>query len=270
MKLPIPAVVASATTALALLGAAAIAQEPAPDVTVKVTPTAITLTGADALRPGATRFVMSSEGKKPRGVLIARLKEGVTRAEAEEAAPSIKNPAQAERRLGRFVSSAILLQGQGYATTTDLAAGEYVLVDITRTPAVRAGFTVGGEPTTATMPATTASIIATDYRFRLPDGLPRNGPFLVENRGDKLHHVLAYPVKRGVRAKRIVRSLMRGRSRYLTGAPSAVTEIISGDTANAVEGRFRKGRILFACFLQDGPRKPPHAALGMYKAVTVK
>lgn len=273
MKMRTPAVVVSATAALVLAGAVAVvAQEPspAPDVAVKVTPKSITLTGADALKTGATRFVMSSSGKNPRGVLVVRLKDGVTRAEAAEAAPKIKGPAEAERKLGRFVASTMLIKGQQYATTTELAEGEYVVLDITRTPAVRAGFTVGAEPSSATMPATNASIVASDYRFRLPDGLPREGPFLVENRGRKLHHVLAYPVKSGVPAGRIVRNLLADKTRYLTGAPAAVTEIVSGGTANAVEGRFRKGRILLVCFLNDGPGKKSHAALGMYKAVTVK
>lgn len=271
MKMRTPAAVASATAALVLAGAVAVvAQEPAPDVFVKVTPTAMTVTGAEALRSGPTRLVMSSSGRASRGVVLVKLKEGLTREQAEARARGIATPQQGERRIGRFLASAVLLRGQEYATTVELTEGEYVLVDITKTPAVRAGFAVGAEPSAATMPTTAASIVARDYSFSLPDGLPRNGPFLVENRGKEMHHVLAYPVRRGVAAKRIVRGLMRGRTRHLTGAPSAVTEVVSGGTENAVEGRFRQGRILLVCFIRDGPRKPPHAALGMYKAVTVK
>ena len=270
MKLRTPAAVVSATAALMLAVAVAAAQEPAPDVAVRVTPKTITVAGDDALKAGPTRFVLTSTGKNPRGVLIARLRDGVTRRKAARVAPSIKSPADAERRLGRFVSSAMLMKGQPYLTTTELTAGEYIVIDITRTPSVRAGFTVGDEPSTATMPATTASIIARDHRFSVPSGLPQDGPFLVENRGRRLHHVLAYPVRAGVPAKRIMRSLLRNRTRYLTGAPAAVTEIVSGGTANAVEGRFRKGRILLTCFLKDGTGKRTHAERGMYKAVTVK
>jgi hypothetical protein len=272
MKLPIKAVVASPTPALALTGAVAVvAQEPTPHVTVRVTPSDITVTGADALRSGPTRFVMSSAGKAERGVIVVRLKDGVTREQAAKAARKITSPAQGERRIGRFVTSALLARGRPYATTTELAAGEYVVLDITKRPVVRAGFTVGTEPNTATMPVATSTIVADDYSFELPDGLRRDGPFVVENRGEELHHVLAFPIKRKVRAKKVVRSLMRDdEPKGLRGTPAAVTEIVSGGTANAVEGRFVKGRILFVCFLQDGPRKPPHAALGMYKAVRVK
>ena len=272
MTMRTPAAVASVTAALALAGAVGVvAQEPAPDVLVKVTPKAITVTGAEALKSGPTRLVLSSSGRAQRGVILVKLKEGVTREEAAERAAGLRSPAQGERRLGRFEASALLARGQGYATTVELGEGEYVLLDITKRPVVRAGFTVGAEPGTAAMPTTTASLIARDYRFRIPKSLPRNGPFLVENRGRKMHHFLAFPIRRGIRAKRVVRSLMRDdEPKGLVGAPSAVAEIVSGGTANAVEGRFRKGRILFACFLQDGPRKPPHAALGMYKAVNVR
>ena len=271
MSMRTPAAVASATAAMVLAGAVAVvAQEPAPDVLVKVTPKAITVTGAEALKAGPTRLVMSSSGKAQRGVVLVKLKDGVSRGEAAERARRIETSQQGERRIGRFLASALLGNGTEYATTVVLSEGEYVLVDITKTPTVRAGFTVGAEPSTAMMPTTTATIVARDYRFRLPRTLPRDGPFLVENRGRKMHHVIALPVRRGVSAKRIARSVLRGRSRYLTGAPSAVTETVSGGTANAVEGRFREGRVLFMCFVQDGPRKPSHAALGMYKAVNVR
>ena len=271
MKMRTPAIVTSLTAALVLAGAVAVvAQEPVPDVVVKVTPTSITVTGADALKAGATRLVMSSSGRAQRGVILIRLKDGLTREQAAEAAAGITTPQQGERRVGRFLASAMLSRGQQYATTVELTEGEYVLVDITKKPKVRAGFVVGAEPSTAVMPTTTASIIARDYRFSVPRTLPRNGPFLVENRGDEMHHVLAYPIRRGIRARRVVRSLLRDdEPKGIVGAPSAVTEVVSGGTANAVEGRFREGRILFVCFISDGPRKPTHAALGMYKAVNV-
>lgn len=270
MKLRTPAVMASAMAALALTGPVAGAQEPVPDVTVKVTPRAATVSGAEALRAGPTRFVLSSTGKAERGVIIVRLRDGLTRRRATKLAPRIQSPAQGEHRLGRFVSSALLARGQQYATTTDLAPGEYAVLDITKRPVIRNGFTVADEPSAALMPATSASIIASDYRFSLPDGLPQAGPFLIENRGNELHHVLAFPIKRKVRPRRVVRSLLRDRPRGLRGAPSAVTELISGGTANAVEGQFRKGRILLVCFLRDGRGEPTHAELGMFKAVRVR
>ena len=262
----------TAALAVAAIGAGAAvvgAQEPTPEVGVAITPKAMTVTGADALKSGPTRLVFSTQSKE-RGFLLLALKDGVTREQVAEAAPKIQNPAKAEKKYGRFVASSYVTRGNEYATTVDLAGGEYVLIDMTKQPAVRAGFVVGEERSTATMPATDKSVIARDYRFSAPDGLPKSGPFLVENRGDELHHVLAFPIKRGISAKRVVKGLMRDKPRGITGPPTALTEIVSSGTKNAVETPLRKGRVLLICFLQDGPKKPPHAALGMYKAVTVR
>lgn len=262
----------TAALAVAAIGAGAAvvgAQEPAPDVTVAMTSKAMTVTGADALKSGPTRFVFSTKTKE-RGFVLLELKDGVTREQVAEGASKIRSPLQAERKYGRLVASSFVTKGQKYATTLDLADGEYVLVDMTKAPAVRAGFAVGAERSTAVMPATASSVIADDYKFSAPKGISLDGPVLVENRGDVLHHVLAFPIKRKISAKRIVKGLMNDKPKGITGPPAALTEIVSGGTKNAVEAPLRKGRVLLVCFLQDGPKKPPHAALGMYKAVNVK
>ena len=57
---------------------------------------------------------------------------------------------------------------------------------------------------------------------------------------------------------------------YKRQPPAALTEIVSPKTTNDVAGRLKPGKHLLVCFLQDSPRKPPHAALGMARVVTVR
>lgn len=267
-----PAAVALATAALLLTGAAAVtAQDAPPSVTVKIEPTAMRLAGHDGLAGGPTRFVVRATGKRQRGFELMQLNEGVTPEEVAERIRTMRDASKVERELGRFVAGSIVSPGTKYATTVDLESGQYALIDITRTPRLRTSFTVGDARNTAQMPDASASIVAEDYRFRLPATLPSRGPYRVENRGDRIHHVLALRLRRHASSKRVVRQMLKGKQpKGVVGSGSAVTELVSGGTTNVVEGRFRKGRILLVCFLRDTPKSRPHAALGMYKAVRVR
>lgn len=260
--------------ALAVAGAGAAvvgAQEAPPTVGIAVTPKTMTVTGADALKAGPTRLAFTRRGKGESGFVVIELKPGVTRAQVTKAAPNITDP-RGGLKYGRFVASSFVAGGARYATTLTLKAGEYVIVDITRRPAVRAAFTVGRETSTAvaTTPATTVGMV--DYGFDMPSTVPRTGTFRVENRGKQLHHMLTFPLRKGVNEAKLLRDLKAGKEprAAFAGPPSAPVEVVSPGTVNDVEVRQRAGKVLFVCFLQDSAKKPPHVALGMAKVVTVK
>jgi hypothetical protein len=266
------AAVACVMVALLLVGAAAVtAQDAPPTVAVNVSPTAMQVTGADALAAGPTRFLFTVSGKGERGFSLVQLKPGMTPEQADQVARKIKAANRAEQQLGRFLGGSVVPSGQEYATTVELQPGSYALIDSTNTPRVRASFVVGETASAARMPDTTSSIVTDDYRFRTPATLSSTGPYRVENRGTRLHHVFAIPMRRNAKTRRVVARLLKGkRSKALIGPPAVVADLVSGGTVNAVEGSLRKGKVLLVCFVQDTPKKPPHAALGMYKAVTVE
>ena len=262
--------------ALALTGAGAAAvtaQEAPPTVDVTITPRAMTVKGAEALKGGPTRLAFTATGRGEAGFVVMELKPGVTRQQITAAAPRIKDPAAAERRYGRFVASTFLAVARRYATTITLKPGaEYVILDISKRPAVRAGFTVGPETSTAAAPAPAATIGLEDYAVDAPATLPRTGTIRVENRGKVLHHLLAFPLRKDTDTKKLMRQIKAGKEPrgVFAGPPSAPVEIVSTGTVNDVEVSSRPGKTLLVCFLQDTRKAPPHAALGMAKVVTVK
>ena len=264
--------VLASTAAASGIVAAANAQDAPPTVTVTVAPKSATFEGADALKAGPTKLVFKVTGKGERGVALFKLKPGVDPDEMAKAAAKIRQPADAHR-YGSFVASTFIAGRETYTTTVDLPAADYVLADFTNRPAIRAGFTVAPERSTAVAPAPAATISMDDYRFDGPSTLPRNGVLRVDNDGKKIHHALLFRLAPKANARKIMAALRRGQeppnSSY-AGPPSALVEIVSPGASNAVDAKLAPGRSLLVCFISDGARKPPHAALGMAKLVTVK
>src|SRR3712207_2545080 len=137
------AVTVSAVTAFACPVSPASAQEPEPPPIVNITinATDMEVVGEESLVSGPVRLRVRVPGRAERAFVLFELKAGVTREEAERAAPRIEEPADAER-LGRFVASSIINGGDTYETTLTLRDGNYVLIDFTRRAVVRDGFTV--------------------------------------------------------------------------------------------------------------------------------
>jgi hypothetical protein len=259
---------------LSLSGGAAWVAAQGPPLTVEVTVgrTSMTVTGAEGLPAGPTRFRFTvAEGAGERSFALFELKPGVTREEVERAAPQIREPADAHR-YGRFVASGSEAGGEIYTTTLTLRDGEYVLIDFTRQGDVRASFRVGTEPSTAQTPEPDARIRMGDYWFRGAAVLPRRGIIRVENDGDRLHHALLFKLRRGVSGRSVVNMLRRGQEprRVFAGGPSVLTEIVSPLAVNDVETTLRRGRHVLVCFISNSRRGKPHAALGMARAVRVR
>ena len=264
----------AAATALALTGAGAAAvtaQEAPPTVGIAIAKTKMTVTGADALKAGPTRLAFTKAGRGETGFVVVQLKPGVTRDEVAEAAKRIRNPAQGTK-YGSYVASTFLPGRGEYATTVTLAPAEYVIIDITKKPAVRASFVVGQEQSTAVAPQPAVTVGLEDYGIDMPSTIPRSGTMRIENRGDVLHHLLAFPLRKGVNGKKLLKRIKAGKEprNAFAGPPSAPVEIVSPGTVNDVEGARRPGKMLYVCFLQDRRKAPPHSALGMAKVVTVE
>lgn len=253
-------------------GAAAVsAQEAPPTVAIAIGKSTMTVTGADALQTGPTRFVVRASGRGERGFVLFRLKPGVSREQAVRATPRIQEPADA-RRYGTFVASGFVQGRATYTTTVALSPGRYVLIDFSERPMVRGGFRVGPEPSSAAAPVPAATIGLGDHKFTGPDTLPRSGTVRIVNEGKVLHHALVFPLRDGVKVGDVLAQIRRGKEprTAFAGPPTALVEIVSPKTVNDVEVKLRPGRNLLLCFLQDTRRSKPHVNLGMAKVVTVE
>lgn len=268
-RLPLAALAATAAVAAttSLAGAQTEPQAP-PIINVTINATDMTVVGEESLGAGPTRLSIKVPRGAERAFALFELKSGVTREEAERAAPEIEEPADAER-LGRFVASSIVNGGDTYETVLTLRAATYVLIDFTRRPAVRDGFTVGLTPNGANTFAPDAEITMRDYSFAGDRTLPRNGTVRLENDGRRIHHALAFRLRRGVSGRRVARQLRQGREprRAFAGQAYALVELVSSRTVNDVETEMAGGRYVLVCFVQNSRRGKPHAELGMVRLV---
>lgn len=264
-------VLATAGAATGIVAAAG-AQEPQQNASVTMAASSAQIIGADALKQGYTKLVFRASGKGERGFAVFKLAPGVSREQVESEAPKIDNPNDA-KKLGKFVASGFIAGKKTYTTSILLdATSEYALLDFTKKAAIRGWFATSGESSNAPVPPADARVTLRDYSFGGASTLPRNGTIQVLNTGKVLHHTLVFPLRKGVDTKKLVRDIKAGKEprSAFAGPPSALTELVSPQTTNDVEERLTPGKNLLVCFIQDGPKKPPHAALGMVKVVTVR
>jgi hypothetical protein len=261
-----------AAAALAGTGAAVVgAQEPAPTVEVAVTPSRMAVTGADALRPGPLRLTFASSGRRARDLSVFELKEGVTVDDVERRLRTLRS-ADAAERYGKLVAGGAVARGASYTTTFEARAGTYLLLDTTQQPALRAQFTVGGEPGTAVAPEPDRTVGLREYRFDMAATLPRRGVVRFANRGDELHFALALRLTRAASTRSVLRQLREGRDDIRgLGPATEPLGLVSGDTVNDVEVRFRPGRYVLVCFYGDREsQNRPHSTLGMARGFRVR
>jgi hypothetical protein len=139
-------------------------------------------------------------------------------------------------------------------------------------------FTVGTSASGATRPVPDATVGLYDYAYGMPATLPQRGVVRFENRGDRLHMAVAFPLRRGTSRAAAVQALLRNRQRRFFGRlvnqrrAAEPLGPVSGGTVNDVEVDFgRRADWVFVCFIGDGERgNPSHFTLGMVKAFTVR
>ena len=178
-------------------------------------------------------------------------------------------------KYGKFVASGFIQGKKTYTTSILLdASSEYAVLRFGEKAAeVEGWFATSAESSNAPLPEPDVRVTLRDYSFGGASTLPRDGLIQVLNAGKVQHHTLIFPLAKGVNTKRLLKGIKAGKEpsrKAFAGPPAALTEIVSPQTTNDVAEKLRPGKSLLVCFLQDTPKKPPHAALGMAKVVTVR
>jgi len=127
-------------------------------------------------------------------------------------------------------------------------------------------------PTVIAQSPRAVSVVGLDYAFQAPDTLPA-GPvtFSLLNRGTVRHEMLFFLLNEGRTLGDLLRAATPEERRPL-GSLVGLILAEPGQPAGArlvvdlVPGR----SYVFLCVLRDAPAKPPHATLGMAKALVVK
>jgi hypothetical protein len=276
--------IALATLCLLALAAAAAtvvsAQEPLRTVTITAGPRSVGVEGADALPAGPTRIVFATTGRgEVEGVLVA-LRPGQTIEDLRRALPRAEDGPGPLKPVVTFEANGASVRGTPYATTIDLRPNTtYVAANIGERPRDTrfSVIAVGAAVTTAVRPQPAATVGLYDYAFGMPSALPRSGVVRFENRGERLHIAIAFPVRPGANRANAVKAFIRNQERRagrLTVGRRAFSALgVAGPgTVNDVELDFRRpGNWLFVCFIEDGePGNPGHYELGMVKAFRVR
>jgi hypothetical protein len=271
------AVTLAAIVAVGAGVATAVAQQPVPTVAVSASPTAVAVQAAGPLAAGPTRFDITRQGNKDVGVYFALLNQGVSLPELQAAIA--RDGRNGESALGLvWIQASVSLTASEprHAVTVNLRPGlTYVVLAEEDTESGTpqrsfTTFTTSGQANGATAPTPAATVRMQGLRFRGSSTLPRQGVVRVENRDGVPHFAIAFPLRKGVTARRFGRALRsnneRAFGRVVAGRPYGLQNLISGgNIANDQEVRFPKaGRYALVCFFNE------HHVLGMYRVVSVR
>lgn len=267
--------VLAGVAALAVGGGAAVAlaQDAAPTIAITAGGGAAKIVGAEAVRSGPARLELSSGGRRERFLAIFEAKPGVTEDEFEGVAAQNGPPSSVES-LGRIVAGGAAPPGkERYATTIPVRERDYYVVDLTgERPSVRGSFRPGAGSSTAVKPRPDSRINMRDLRFTGNDTLPRKGIVQIANRGEQVHHIVAFRLRKGYSSERAVRLARQGKEFPVSAPPQELVGAVSGGTVNSVEVNLKEGRWVLMCFMPDerSDQGTPHAAEGMVRLVKVR
>jgi hypothetical protein len=270
-----------AMVVVAVSAAVVAGQEPARTITITLGKRSVSVVGADNLLAGATRIQFRSlRREETEGVLIA-LRPGRTVQDLRRAIARARRGPGPVKAVATLEASAAPARGDTSTTTIELRPGAtyvagYIPDDPKNVPLE--AFTVGTTASGASRPVPDATVGLYDYAYGMPATLPQRGVVRFENRGERLHMAVAFPLRRGTSRAAAVQALLRNRQRRFFGrlvnqrrAREPLGPVSSG-SVNDVEVEFgRGGNWVFVCFIGDGERgNPSHFTLGMVKAFTVR
>jgi hypothetical protein len=272
--------VAGALLALGGVGAGlAIAQSPAPTVTVHASPTAVTIDAAGPLPAGPTRFnFVRPAAKTTLDAYVFVLVPGVS---IDQLAQTLRREdnTDSDSALGLLSIQASTTLAPGdteQAVTFDVKPGltYYIAVEqeVNKGAVPRAfgTFTSGATSSGAAAPAPTATVRMQGLRFRGASTLPRNGVVRFENKGWAPHFALAAPLRRNAKQRAVARALLRNRQQQLEqmldfSKSLEAQALITRDAVNYNELRFpKRGRYVMVCFFEG------HNTQGMFRFVRVR
>jgi hypothetical protein len=280
------AIVTSCAIVLTVVTAAVVVgQEPARTITITLAPRSVSVAGADNLPAGPTRIQFRSLRREETEGLVIALRPGRTVEDLRRAIARARRGPGPVKAVATIEASGAPARGATYTTTIDLRLGAtYVAGYIVDDPENRrmgarlAAFTVGTTTAAASRPVPAATVGLYDYAYAMPGTLPRRGVIRFENRGERIHMAVAFPLRRGTSRAAAVQALLRNRQRRFFGRlvnqrrASEPLGPVSSGTVNDVEVEFgRRSNWVFVCFIGDGERgNPQHFKLGMVKAFTVR
>lgn len=127
----------------------------------------------------------------------------------------------------------------------------------------------GGE-----LPETDATIVADEYSFESTGIEPGKNRLTFENAGNELHHVIAFPMRKGAKFSDVTK--LFASEREPKGPPPVdferfeSTAVLDGGEEQVTEMELERGKYALVCFVADRAGGPPHVAKGMISELDVR
>jgi hypothetical protein len=260
--------------AMCALPASAAQAATLPAVTIAVTPSSATVSGA--LESGAANIVTKGTGTKEAAVIVFLLKPGVTIAEAEAFARSDKHPGDPNyaEKYGSIVFDNEAT-AKGAEAQTLLVPGTYVVLvseGENGKAQIRTHFTVTAAKAPAALPKPEATIRSIEFGFRGPSSLHDGELVAFENEGFLVHMDVAFPVRNMAAARKAVGLLKAGNEKavgkLVVGAPVTFTGPVSHEALQEETITVKPGVYVQVCFMQTQDGRD-HATLGMERIIKI-
>lgn len=219
---------------------------------------------------GLVEITFQNDGKKPHSAQIA----GV---DGDQTAADVERVTSEGGKIPGWIHGAgglgTVPPGQAGSATVVLEPGTYYVQDDEGPQGGIAKFEVTGEASDAELPATDATIVASEYKFTT-EGLKAGANRVTfDNAGEELHHAIAFPIN-GESTLADVEKFFMSEGRPSGPPPvdfesGAATAILDGGTKEVAELEFEAGRYAFVCFIPDRAGGPPHFIKGMLQEVEI-
>ena len=263
-----------ALAGLLSLGASSEAASTLPTLTVAITPTTITVAGAE--QSGAVNVVTTATGTKEGSTTLILLKPGVTLAEAEALLSSNKASSDPNTvsKVGSIVFDTESPKGVSEAQTA-LVAGTYLALNPEGSKSSKwahSSFTVTASAAPVALPTPAAVVKAIDFNFRGASTLHDGTTVGFENEGYVVHMILGFPVKSKKTAALVIKGLKTGKEKSLekliVGPPVGFAGPLSQGGYQQETVNAKPGYYVLVCFMdtEDGRE---HSLLGMEKVIKI-
>ncbi|HEX4521368.1 MAG TPA: hypothetical protein VH063_17475 [Gaiellaceae bacterium] len=264
-------------------GASTAAQQAsaAPIVTVTMTSSGPTLSGARTWRPGAERIAVRSRVADQEATLL-HFRAGYTYAKfVADGRRARGNSVRARAALRRIFAYTVfdggldLFQGQAASFTVTVGTGTYYLGEMTTRPQLTPIHVVG--PSLAGRSPSTARVTATDSGYLVPaHALPAHGTITIRNSGNRPHRLNFIPLAPGTTRAQLGAYLRKTGARdnaapppFALSGPQFGTADLSGNQDMQVTYTLPEGTYALIDFDEDMTTGRPEALEGMYAIATL-
>ena len=217
---------------------------------------------------GLTRITLKNEGEEPHKAQLVRIEGNHSIAEARRARRPFPRWLYTEGGVG------MTEPGKTDSVIQRLNPGRYYITGTYGEKGRVAPLRVVGKRSSATLPATSGSIVANEYSF-IASGLQAgNNTLEFGNDGFEPHHAVVAAVKPGRSVGELRRSL-RGRGAIPVGKivdlkNAQETAVLERGQKQVVRLRLEPRKYALLCFVPDRRGGPAHVVKGMVDGVTVR